>query len=411
MKRIEGRMAVVTGPAMSGRALVRGLGGFVAIAIVGAWVYLAIELEAHLNRVEPAPLPAVSERAAALHAKSFVVDLHADSLLFGRDLLRRGRLGHVDLPRIETGGVGLQVFGLPTRVFFGTNIDRTEAHGFDALTAAGIARLSPTAWQSPLQRALYHAGRLAEFARASNGRLVVVRDRAALEALRAARARGERTIGAVLALEGAHALESDPANLRRLFDAGYRMIGLSHFFDNDYAGSSAGVAKGGLSELGRRTLAEMETIGIAVDLAHLSPRAIDDVLAAATKPVVVSHTGVRGTCDNARNLSDDQLRRIAARDGVIGLGFWDVAACGLAPADVARGIAYLVRLVGARHAALGSDYDGATTVGFDASRLPALTQALLDVGLPEDEIRLVLGENALRLLAATLPDAVRDARR
>lgn len=388
---------------MSPRAVLRGLGAVVAIALVGTWLYLAIELEGHLNRVEPAPLPVVGERAAALHARSLVVDLHADSLLFGRDLLRSGRLGHVDLPRLEAGGVGLQVFALPTRVFFGTNIDRTEAHGFDALTAAGLARLSPTAWQSPMQRALHHAERMAGFVRASNGRLVLVRDRAQLAALRAARARGERTIGAVLALEGAHALESDPANLRRAFDAGYRMIGLAHFFDNDYAGSSAGVAQGGLTTLGRRTLAEMEALGIAVDLAHLSPRAIDDVLAAATKPVVVSHTGVRGTCDNARNLSDDQIRRIAARGGVIGLGFWDVAACGVAPADVARSLAYVVRLVGARHAALGSDWDGATTVGFDASRLPALTQALVDAGLSDAEIGLVLGENALRLLAATLP--------
>ncbi|MEZ4333938.1 MAG: membrane dipeptidase [Myxococcota bacterium] len=396
---------------MSRRPILRGLGALLATAIVAVWLHLAIALEAHLNRIEPAPLPSVSEHAAALHAGSPVVDLHADSLLFGRDLLRRGRLGHVDLPRLEAGGVGLQVFGLPTRVYFGTNIDRTAAHGFDALIAAGIARLSPTAWQSPMQRALYHAERLADFARRSEGRLTLIRDRAELAALLAARARGERRIGAVLALEGAHGLESDPANLRRLFDAGYRMIGLSHFFDNDYAGSSAGVEKSGLTALGRETLAEMEALGVAVDLAHLSARSIDDVLARATKPVVVSHTGVRGTCDNARNLSDDQIRRIAAQGGVIGLGFWDVAACGLAPRDVARAVAYVVRLVGPRHAALGSDYDGATTVGFDASRLPALTQALVDVGLPDETIRLVLGANALRVLAATLPGGTRPARR
>ncbi|MBY0399155.1 membrane dipeptidase, partial [Myxococcota bacterium] len=124
----------------------------------------------------------------------------------------------------------------------------------------------------------------------------------------------------------------------------------------------------------------------------------------ATKTVVVSHTGVRGTCDNARNLSDAQIRRIAANGGVVGLGFWGVAACGTAPADIARSIAYVVRLVGADHAALGSDYDGATTVGFDVSRLASLTQALLEVGLSEAEIRKVLGENALRVLRATLPE-------
>lgn len=386
------------------RLVRRGLAAGVLLVVAGAWLALGLRLEGFLNRLDPVSLPPISEQARALHASSFVADLHADSLLFGRDLLARGSLGHVDLPRLREGGVALQVFGLPTRVYFGTNIDRTEARGLDALTVAGIAKLSPTAWQSPMERALYHAARLAEFARTSDGGLILIRDRSDLARLQQTRSNGETVIGAVLALEGAHALESDPANLRRVFDAGFRMIGLSHFFDNDYAGSSAGIEKKGLTALGRATLAEMESLGIAADLAHLSPAAVDDVLELATKPTVVSHTGVRGTCDNARNLSDDQIRRIAAGGGVIGLGFWDVAACGIAPSDIARAIRHVVRLVGPEHAALGSDYDGATTVGFDASQLPALTQAMLDAGLTEQEIRQVLGENVLRLLSATLPD-------
>lgn len=385
-----------------GRLARRGLAG-IALVLAIAWLYLGIALEGFINRVEAVRLPQVSERARALHAASFVVDLHADSLLFGRDLLAPSRMGHVDLPRLRAGGVALQVFGLPTKVYFGTNIDRTEARGIDALTAAGIARLSPTAWQGPMERALHHAERLARMARASDGGLILLRDRSELDALRLARAAGERVVGAVLAIEGAHALESEPANLRRLYDAGYRMIGLAHFFDNDYAGSSAGVEQLGLTPLGRATLAEMEALGIAADLAHLSPAAIDEVLARATKPTVVSHTGVRGTCDNARNLSDDQIRRIAAGGGVVGVGFWDVAACGREPADIARAIHHVVRLVGAEHAALGSDYDGATTVGFDVSDLASLTQALLDEGLEDAEIRSVLGGNALRLLSTTLP--------
>lgn len=376
-------------------------GGLLVVAC--AWLYLGIELEGFLNRLDPVALPTISERARSIHASSFVADLHADSLLFERNLLVRGRLGHVDLPRLREGGVALEVFGLPTTVYFGTNIDRTRSEGLDALTVAGIARLSPTAWQGPTARALRHALRMDGFARDSDGQLVLIRDRADLAALQLARRRGEDRIGAVLALEGAHALESDPAHLRRLFDAGYRMIGLSHFFDNDYAGSSAGVAKGGLTALGRATLVEMESLGITVDLAHLSAAAMDDVLALATRPTVVSHTGVRGTCDNARNLSDDQIRRIAAGGGVVGIGFWEVAACGLTPADIARAIHHVVRLVGAEHAALGSDYDGATTVGFDVSALPALTQALLEAGLTETEIRQVLGGNVLRLLAGNLP--------
>ncbi len=376
-----------------------------AIALACAWLVLGLRLERFINRIDPVALAPVGDRARALHAASFVVDLHADSLLFGRDLLTTGGTGHVDLPRLRAGGVALQVFGLPTKVYLGTNIERTEARGLDLLTAAGIARLSPTAWQSPMQRALFHAKRLAATARASAGGLVLLRDRADLERLQRAREAGAPVVGALLAIEGAHALESEPANLQRLFDAGYRMIGLAHFFDNDYAGSSAGVRQGGLTALGRATLAEMERLGITADLAHLSPAAVDEVLGRATKPTVVSHSGVRGTCDNPRNLSDAQLRRIAAGGGIVGIGYWAVAACGLAPADIARAIHHVVRLVGAEHAALGSDYDGATTVGFDTRDLASITQALIDRGLSEGEIRAVLGGNALRVLAANLPGA------
>lgn len=385
------------------RTTLRRLAWLLFGVVAGAWLYLGLELESFLNRVEPVALPPASARAEALHAASFVADLHADSLLFGRNLLRRGRLGHVDLPRLHDGEVALQVFGVPTKVFFGTNIDRTEATGFDALTAAGIARLSPTAWQSPMQRALHHAARLADLASTSDGAFVLIRDREDLARLVQAHAQREPVIGGILAIEGAHALESDPANLQRAFDAGYRMIGLAHFFDNDYAGSSAGVTKSGLTPLGRKTLAEMESLGITADLAHLSPAAVDDVLSLATRPVVVSHSGVRGTCDNARNLSDAQIRRVAKGGGVVGIGFWQVAVCGLAPADIARAIHHVVQLVGAEHVALGSDYDGATTVGFDVSGLPAVTQAMLDAGLSDEEIGMVLGRNVVRVLSKTLP--------
>ena len=112
---------------------------------------------------------------------------------------------------------------------------------------------------------------------------------------------------------------------------------------------------------------------------------------------------MRGTCDNTRNLSDDHVRGIAAGGGIVGIGYWEVAACGRTPADIARALAYVVRLVGAEHAALGSDYDGATTVGFDTAALATLTQALLDQGLDEPEIRLVLGMNVERVLRTNLP--------
>jgi microsomal dipeptidase-like Zn-dependent dipeptidase len=145
-------------------------------------------------------------------------------------------------------------------------------------------------------------------------------------------------------------------------------------------------------------VAEAERRGMLIDLAHTSAASITDVLAIARHPPVVSHTGVRGTCDNARNLSDDQIRAIARAGGVIGIGFWETAVCGLTPTHVAAAIRHVVGLVGDAHVALGSDFDGAVTTGFDASQLAGVTQALVDAGLGDDAIRRILGGNALRVL-------------
>jgi microsomal dipeptidase-like Zn-dependent dipeptidase len=380
-------------------------GAIVAVLVALLWLVLALQLEGFFNQIEPTPLPAISPRARALHDTSFVADLHADSLLFGRNLLERSSLGHVDLPRLREGGVGLQVFSLPTIVPFGLNIESNERPGLDAITIIGLAQLSPIAWQRPTRRALSRAKQLRDYAKSSDGAFFLIENRADLERLLAARAEGAEIIGALLSIEGAHAMEGDPANLELLFEAGYRMISLTHFFDNEYAGSAHGVEKGGLTDLGRLTIHQMEQLGIIVDLAHLAPTAIDEILDIATRPVVVSHTGVQGTCDNRRNLSDEHIRRIADSDGIIGIGYWETAACGIAPADIAKAIAYVARLVGADHAAFGSDYDGATTVGFDTSALPALTQALIDEGLSDGEVRKILGENVLRVFSQTLPPA------
>ena len=122
------------------------------------------------------------------------------------------------------------------------------------------------------------------------------------------------------------------------------------------------------------------------------------------RPVVFSHGGVKGACDNVRNLSDAHVRRIADQGGVVGIGYWDWAACGTTPAEVVRAIQHVIGLVGDENVGLGSDYDGGTSVAFDTSQLVLLTQAMLDAGLPERSIRRVLGENALRAIEQGLPD-------
>ena len=123
----------------------------------------------------------------------------------------------------------------------------------------------------------------------------------------------------------------------------------------------------------------------------------------ASRPIIVSHTGVKGTCDNRRNLSDDQLRRIAKTGGVIGIGFWDTATCGTDAKAVAKAIRYAVNIAGLDHVGLGSDYDGSVTAPFDTSGVVLITEALIAEGFNAEEIRKVMGGNVQRLLLEYLP--------
>ncbi len=361
---------------------------------VGAW----------LNRVRPPAVPMVpSSHAAALHHHSIVADLHADPLLWTRNLATRSTRGHVDLPRLRNGGVTLQVFGIVTRVPIVASIDRTDPRWPDAITLLAATSLWPLRTLTSLKERVLHQAAALHRVADLDGRFVVVRSRDDLERLLTRHAADPEVLGGLLDIEGAHALEGQLANLDAVEAAGVRMIGLAHFYDDAFAGSAHGVVKGGLTDLGRGLVREMERRGIVVDLAHSSAATIDDVLAIATRPLVVSHTGVRATCDNARNLSDDQLRGVARLDGVVGIGFWETAACGLTPADIARAIKHTIDVIGDDHVGLGSDFDGAVTTGFDASALPAVTQALLDAGVEESSIAKILGGNAVRGFRAVLP--------
>lgn len=373
--------------------------GLVVFGPLPGWV------EASRNRVlHPGPYR-VPDAVLARHRQLLVADLHADSLLWNRDLALRGTRGQVDLPRLAEGHVGIQVFGLVTRSPRGQNIHRTAADGLDNITLLALAQRWPAAtWSDPLARASYQAGRLRALAAKHPDRVALVRTRAELAAVLARRSRGEPVIAGLLGIEGAHVLEGDPSRLPVLVDAGVRMLGLTHFFDNAFVGSAHGVAKGGLTEAGRELVRAAEAAGVLVDLAHASPKTIDQVLSLATKPVVVSHTGVKGTCDNARNLSEAQLTGVAATGGLVGIGFWETATCGTDAQAIARAIRHAVRVAGPDHVALGSDFDGAVATPFDASGLPLLTQALTQSGLDDATIAKVMGGNVRRLLLATLPE-------
>jgi microsomal dipeptidase-like Zn-dependent dipeptidase len=376
----------------------------VALALAVFFFGVAPMVDRNMNQVVGATLPPPSTRAAALHRTLAIADLHADPLLWPRDLDARANHGHIDVPRLLEGNVALQVFSIVTKTPRGQNYLHNDSTT-DNIALLGMAERWPVrAWNDRLERAIVQAERLREAAARSNGSLVLVRSAADLDTLLAARARGARVVGGLLSIEGAHALAGRIESLDTLAALGVRMIGLAHFFDNEFAGSSAGMTQGGLTPLGRALVTRMEARGILVDVAHTAPKAIDEVLAMATKPVVVSHTGVKGTCESPRNLSDDQLRRIAATGGVIGIGYWDGALCAdISPASFARAVTHAIAVAGVDHIALGSDFDGATKTRFDVSQLAVITEALLAAGLDSTAIAKVEGENAIEVLRRTMP--------
>lgn len=366
------------------------------LVLVAILLFVAPSLvERFANRVERRPpYPAA---AWARELMRGYVDLHADSLLWGRDLSKRASRGHVDLPRLQDAGAGLQVFSVVTQAPLGMNLDSNPDRP-DMITALAIASRWPSpTWGSRLERALYQARRLRDIAARSGGALVVVWSRKDLAALRAP------DIGALLALEGSQALEGQLANLEALEDAGFRILAPTHFVDTEISGSAHGANKGGLTDLGRAWVRRMEQRKLIIDLAHASPAAIDDVLSMASRPVVVSHTGVKGTCDNRRNLSDGQLRALAQNGALIGIGFWKAATCGVDAATVARAFRHAAGVIGVEHLAVGSDFDGAVAQPFDATGVPSLAEALRAERFKDAEIQAIASANAIRFFSAQLP--------
>ena len=375
-----------------------------AVLAPGFFFLLPLEVAGRLNRTHAPPPYRAADAATALHGTLRLADLHADSLLWARDLASRSSRGHLDLPRLLEAGVTLQVFSAVTKTPRFLNFERND-DSTDNIQALVFAQRWPReSWTSLTERALYQARRLHALAAASGDRLVVVKNRSDLAGLLGRHMLDEAVTGGLLAIEGMHALDGDPYAFAALHDAGYRIMGLAHFFDNALGGSAHGVDKGGLTPLGRQLIELMDQRGVIIDLAHASPRLIDEVLETSTRPVIVSHTGVRGTCDRTRNLSDAQLLSIAARGGLIGIAYFEEAVCGTDADAVARAVAHAVSTVGADHVALGSDFDGAVATPFDVTGLPLLTEALLEAGLREDEIRRIMGDNVLEFLLTWLPD-------
>ncbi len=377
------------------------------VALFLVWLFfwvLGKYVDSDMNRTRNVDLSQVSQEARELHQELLVADWHADNLLWDRDLLNNISYGQVDLPRLIAGGFALQVFDAVIKTPRGLNYERNDADT-DNITLLAVAnRWPPKTWNSLLERALYQSQLLHEAAERSEGNLRIIKNKSDLIDFLVHKETKPTIVGGLLSVEGLHALERDLDNVGKLERAGFRILGLVHFFDNALGGSSAGVEQGGLTDFGRQVLKQMEERSIIVDLAHASETLFFDVLAISTRPVVVSHTGIKAIYDSPRNLSDKQILAIADNGGIIGIGFWAGANGDINPASIAKAVRYVVDMVGIQHVSLGSDFDGAVETHFDASEMVVLTEALLAEGFTASEIKLIMGLNQINFLLENLPE-------
>jgi membrane dipeptidase len=367
----------------------------------------------------------ISERARKLHFSSLVIDTHDDTTqrFFdpGFDLGARNVLGSIDIPRMKEGGLGA--------IFFSIWIP------------------SKITGQEAVKRALAQIDAVHEQVRKHSSDLMLV---TTAEGIREAHKHGK--IAALIGVEGGHMIASDLGVLRRYAALGARYMTLTHSGNAEWADSSTAKPEhNGLSEFGKDVVREMNRLGMIVDVSHVSDKTFTDVLDVSKAPVFASHSDCRAICDAPRNMTDDMIRALAAKGGVIQINYhvgflsqefrnaerahpeWDKAialeiqkrcgdreGCQLIEGDrvtreyVLRGdlprvewtkiiehIDHAVKIAGIEHVGLGSDFDGANMpFGMeDATKLPRITNALLEKGYSEGDVKKILGENTLRVMA------------
>lgn len=379
-----------------------------AVAIYALTMPLDAERGGKSNLIFPHEPYTVSPEAQKLHDSLVVADWHVDTLMWLRSILESSDIGQVDVPRLEQANMAIQVFPSVTRVpDAGINLTNNEATG-DKISLLAFADKWPGEARTSLYaRAAYHADKLFEAQATAPDKVKVILKQSDLQGLLEARQAGSKLLGTLLATEGLHPLEGKLDNVENLYNKGFRIMGLFHFFDNELGGSLHGISHAGLSEFGKQVVTELNRQSIIVDVAHASEESVKDVLALSDRPVILSHTGIHGVCGSARNISDELMLEIAKRGGVIGIGYWTAATCEAdpikAPGAIVDHLRYAIDLLGVEHVSLGSDYDGSVDMPFDVSEIPVLTHVMLKRGFTEVEIRTIMGGNIIRILSEQLP--------
>jgi len=366
----------------------------------------------------------VSERARKLQFSSIVLDTHDDTTqrFFSKDydLGKRNAEGHVDIPRMREGGMNA--------IFFSVWID-------------GKIVGAPA-----VQKALDQIDAVRENVSKYPNDMVLARTAADVR-----RAHAQGKIAALMGVEGGHMIGNDIRIVRIFADLGVRYMTLSHFYNDEWADSSTDKpAHNGLTDSGKGIVREMNRQGMLVDISHVSDKTFYDALEVSKAPLIASHSSCRALCNHVRDMSDDMIKALAAKGGVIQINYEksfidqaykdasdketggvvahmseltkncnnDEACIGreMAKAEkkltdegklphvgwerIVDHIDHAVKLVGADHVGLGSDFDGASMPDGmeDCSKLPKITEALLRKGYSESDIRKVLGENTLRIM-------------
>ncbi len=374
-----------------------------------ATLVLTPMLDGRMNGLQ-SEMPQRTANAAAIEFYNnldFVADLHSDALLWKRDLSKQNDMGQVDIPRMKAANVDFQVFTVVSKSPAGLNFDSNSADAPDKITQLYIAQGRPmNTWFSLKNRAINQAKELQAVENDKSNNFKIIRSANDLKDIIAANKDGNTITAGLFGIEGLHVLEGKLENMELLYEHGVRMAGFVHFFDNKLGGSGQGVDKMGITSFGLAVLKKCEELGIIIDLAHASDSLFFDILKHATKPALVSHTGIVGdeNCLPSRNLTDEKIIAVATQGGIIGIAYLEELICGSDYKTIARQIKYVRDLVGVECVALGSDSDGAARTLISLAQQPLLVEELLNLGFSEAEVRLVMGGNVKRFLLAHLPN-------